>query len=195
MWWLGVIFLTTSALVYFLIMMSWLRIAIALSVINWFRYLIGAFAISFGCYNLYKFFKKLNEEDGCEVVQEKRKIKIIERVKKVIHQDKLVLAIIGIIALAVTVNLIELACSAGLPLLYTNILAFNNLSGFAYTGYVLIYVFFFLLDDLIIFTIAMVSMRVTGISNRYTKYSSLIGGLIMALIGFLLIFFPDIIMF
>ena len=125
----------------------------------------------------------------------KRKIKIIESVKKVIHQDKLILAIIGIIALAVTVNLIELACSAGLPLLYTNILAFNNLSGFAYTGYVLVYVFFFLLDDLIIFTIAMVSMRVTGISNRYTKYSSLIGGLIMALIGFLLIFFPDLIMF
>jgi hypothetical protein len=80
-------------------------------------------------------------------------------------------------------------------LLYTSILTFNNLSPVAYIGYVLIYVFFFLLDDLIIFSLAMITFRVTGISNRYTKYSHIIGGIIMLLIGVLLIFFPNLIMF
>lgn len=195
MWYLGVIFLFTSALVYFLIMMSWLQIAIQLTAINWFRYLIGLFAVIFGGYNLFKYIKSLKVDDGCEVVDQKRKSKLVERVKKIIKQDNLVLAIIGIIALALTVNLIELACSAGLPLLYTQVLAYNDIGNFAYVGYVLIYVFFFLLDDLIIFTIAMVSLRVTGISTRYSKYSHLIGGAIMIIIGLLLVFFPNIIMF
>ena len=195
MWYLGVLFLTTSALVYFLIMMSYLTIAVELSTIKWFRYLIGSFAIVFGLYNLNKYRKSLSLDDGCEVVSDKKRLKIIERIKKIIKEDNLILAIIGIIGLALTVNLIELACSAGLPLLYTSILSFHNLSSGAYIGYVLIYVFFFLLDDLIIFTIALLTMNLTGISNRYTKYSHLIGGAIMVLMGALLIFFPNLIMF
>lgn len=195
MWYLGVIFLVTSALVYFLIMMSWLQIAIQLTAINWFRIIIGGFAVVFGSYNLYKYLKSLNKDDGCEIVDQKKQSKIIEKVKRVISQESLPLAIIGIIGLAVTVNLIELACSAGLPLLYTQILAYNDLSNAAYFGYVSVYVLFFLLDDLIIFTIAMISLKVTGISNRYSKYSHLIGGIIMIIIGILLIFFPNIITF
>jgi thiol-disulfide isomerase/thioredoxin len=195
MWLLGVIFLFTSALVYFLIMMSWLQIAIQLTAIAWLRYLIGLFAVLFGGYNLIKYIKSLKIDDGCEVVDQKQKSKLVERVKKIIKQDSMFLAIIGIITLALTVNLIELACSAGLPLLYTQVLAYNDVSNFAYVGYVLVYVFFFLLDDLIIFSIAMVTLKVTGISTRYSKYSHLIGGVIMIIIGVLLVFFPNIIMF
>ena len=195
MWYLGVIFLVTSALVYFLIMMSYLTIAVELSAIRWFRYLIGGFAVVFGLYNLNKYRKSLTQDDGCEVVTDKKRSKIIERVKKIIKEDNLILAIIGIIVLALAVNLIELACSAGLPLLYTSILSFHNLSSASYIGYVLIYVFFFLLDDLIIFTVALLTLKVTGISSRYTKYSHLIGGVIMVIIGILLIFFPSIILF
>ena len=195
MWYLGLIFLVTSALVYFLIMMSYLTIAIQFTTITVFRYLIAAFAVGFGGYNLYKFIKTLNTDDGCEVVSDKKRIKIIERIKKIVREDHILIAIIGIIALALIVNLIELACSAGLPLLYTSILAFNEVSSLQYFLYVLVYVLFFLIDDIIIFTIALFTMKVTGITNRYSKYSHLIGGLIMVAIGVLLAFFPNIIMF
>ena len=195
MWYLGLIFLVTSALVYFLIMMSYLTIAIQFTTITVFRYLIAAFAVGFGGYNLYKFIKTLNTDDGCEVVSDKKRIKIIERIKKIVREDHILIAIIGIIALALIVNLIELACSAGLPLLYTSILAFNEVSSLQYFLYVLVYVLFFLIDDIIIFTIALFTMKITGITNRYTKYSHLIGGLIMVAIGVLLAFFPSLIMF
>jgi len=105
------------------------------------------------------------------------------------------LAILGIMGLAFMVNLIELACSAGLPLLFTQILAINNLSTFMYGLNIFIYILFFLFDDLIIFTIAMITFKVTGISTKYTKYSHLIGGIIMLLIAILMIFKPDWLMF
>jgi len=58
-----------------------------------------------------------------------------------------------------------------------------------------IYIFFFLIDDIIVFLIAMKTTEVTGLSTKYGKYSSLIGGVLMLLIGALLILKPEWIMF
>ena len=58
-----------------------------------------------------------------------------------------------------------------------------------------IYILFFLIDDLIIFFIAMKTLKIKGISNKYTKYSHLIGGAIMVLIGMLMLIKPEWILF
>ena len=195
MWIIGVTFLATSALVYFLIMVSWLQVAVTLTSVNWMRSLIGLVAIVFGGYNVYKFMKTRKQEVGCEVTDDKQRSKLMERMKRIVTKQNLFLALLGVAALAITVNLIELACSAGLPLLFTQILAYNDLNSFEYFFYILIYIFLFLIDDLIIFTIAMVSFNVSGISNKYSRISMIAGGIIMLIIGFLLIFYPNIIMF
>ena len=46
-----------------------------------------------------------------------------------------------------------------------------------------------------VFTVAMFTLQLTGISTKYTKYSHLIGGIIMLLIGLLMIFKPSWLMF
>lgn len=89
------------------------------------------------------------------------------------------LAILGVMGLAVTVNLIELACSSGLPLIFTQILALNDLNSLQYLIYILIYIILFLIDDIVIFVIAMKTLKLTGISTKYSKLSHLIGGILM----------------
>jgi hypothetical protein len=101
----------------------------------------------------------------------------------------------GIISLAISVNLIELVCSAGLPAIYTNLLSSIELPGWQYYLYLFFYILIFMLDDLIIFFVAVKTFQVTGITNKYTKYSSLIGGIIILIIGVLLIFKPEVLMF
>jgi hypothetical protein len=196
MWILGFTFLFTSALMYYLIMAAWLQIALSLVLVTWIRILIGAVAFAFGGYQLYKFIDSARKKDvGCEVTDADQKRKLITKIKKIVSERHWVLAIIGIMTLAVSVNLFELACSAGLPFLFTQVLAYNNLSlGTTYL-YIGLYVLFFLLDDLIVFSIAMISFKVTGISTKYAKWSQLIGGIIMVIIAVLLIFFPEIIKF
>lgn len=90
-----------------------------------------------------------------------------------------------------SVNIVELACSAGLPLIFTQLLSINNVTELEAFLYTLLYIIFFLLDDLIIFFIAMFTMKVSGISTKYNKYSHLIGGILMVLVGLLLIFKPE----
>ena len=193
MWTLGLTFLITSGLVYMLIMLSWISIAVKITTIVWIRNIIAIIALIGAILNLKSFIKSKNS--GCEIVDSKKRKYIFSKIKKFTSEKSFILAFFGIIGLAISVNLVELACSAGLPLIFTELLAINNVSGFIKFIYIGIYIIFFLIDDIIVFTISMYTMKATGISTKYGKYSHLIGGLIMLLIGLLLIIKPEWLMF
>ena len=193
MWILGITFLLTSAIVYFLFMLSFLNLAMFINKITILKLIIAIFALIFGGVNVYRFAKTKNV--GCDVVDKNKRKKIITRIKDIISNKKFILSLIGIIILACSVNIIELLCSLGLPVVYTEILAYNNITGLAKVLYIALYVLFFLLDDLLVFFLAMKTLKITALSNEYSKYSHLIGGIIMIIIGLLMIFKPEWLMF
>lgn len=196
MWILGITFLLTSAVMYLLIMAAWLKVALSFMTVVWLRIFIAIVALVAGLVNLNSYIKeKKRKDDGCEIVDEEKRKKMFTKIKKITSEKKFILAIFGIIALAISVNLVEIACSAGLPLIFTQILALNDLSTFEYVIYMLIYILFFLIDDIVVFVIAMLTLNIKGISSKYGKYSHLIGGIIMILIGILMIFKPEWLMF
>ena len=193
MWILGITFLLMSALVYMAIMLSWFNIVVNVMASVIFRRIIAVVAIIGAIINLKGFFT--TNDSGCEVVDDKKRKKVITRIKKFTKEKSLLLAIGGVILLAISVNVIELACSAGLPLVFTQLLAINEVSAFESFIYTLIYIFFFLMDDIIVFAIAMYTTNIKAISTKYNKYSHLIGGIIMLIIGVLLLVKPEWLMF
>ena len=194
MWILGITFLLTSAFIYLVFMMAWLNVATLITSINWVRTLIGIVAICGAVFNLYGYFNSKNT-DGCIVVDDKKRNKIFGRIRKFTSEKNFFFAIVGVMALAVSVNVVELACSAGLPVMFIEILSVNNLSFIEEFLYIALYMLFFLMDDLVIFFIAMTSMQLTGFSTKYGKLSKLIGGILLLGIGILLIFKPEWLMF
>ena len=196
MWCLGLIFLTTSALVYLMFMFAWLGITTTLlTKVSWFRILIATIALLGSFINLRSFYNSIRKGSGCEVVNDKKRKKIFGNIKKITTEKKFILSVIGIIILAASVNVIELACSAGIPVLFTNVLALNQLTTFETSIYIFIYILFFLIDDIIVFVIAMLTLNIKAISTKYTKYSHLIGGILMLIIGLLMLFKPSWLMF
>ena len=79
--------------------------------------------------------------------------------------------------------------------MFSEILTLNEVSNTGKIIYSLIYILFFLIDDIVIFIIAMKTMEIKVISNKFGKYSHSIGGLIMLLIGFLIMVKPEWLMF
>ncbi len=77
------------------------------------------------------------------------------------------LSIVGLFALIVTV--IEFPCSAAIPVAFAGLLAERGVSSFAYLGYSTVFVFFYLLDELIIFSLAVYRLKLTVASPRGTK--------------------------
>ncbi len=193
MWFLGTTFIIASASVYFLFMAAWLNLILFIGFVMWVRLLIGGIAFLGGSYNLKEFL--FNKDSGCKVTNDEKRQRVFARLKQIAQQKSFLIAFVGIIILAFAVNLVELVCSAGLPAVYTQILALNNLVGWQYYAYILLYILFFMIDDLFIFFVAMVTLQMTGISTKYSRISKLIGGLLMVIIGILLIFKPEWLMF
>jgi len=191
-WVLGMAFIFASGFVYFLFMAAWLNFFLILGFISWIRILIGLAAIVFGVYHIRKYYKE--KVGGCDTAEDEKRQKMFERIKGIVRRERFVLALLGIVLLAAAVNLVELICSAGFPAIYTGILSMNNLPKTVYYMYIALYILFFMLDDIVVFVVAMVTLEAVGIQSKYARISRFVGGLLLALIGILLIFKPNILM-
>lgn len=190
---IGLTFILTGGFIYFLSMLG-IGFVTDLAAITIIRNLIAIVAIILGIYNLYTYIKT-RKETGCHVVDKDKRKGIIKKINNILSKNNFWLAIFGTIILAISVNLVELACSLGFPTIFLELLSINGVTGLSKIIYLLVYIFFYLLDDLVIFLIAVFTLKSKGISTKYNKFVNLVGGILMFLMGVLLIFKPEWIMF
>ncbi len=191
MWLLGLTFILTSGLVYFVFLVAWLQIFAVIGLKNWLTIAIGVFALGAGIWNLNKYRE---DKTGCLVSEKKNRKEVFNRIREVIARPNIFISLVGIALLAVSINVVELVCSAGLPAIFTGLLTVSEISAAARLLYSLAYILLFMLDDLVIFFLAMFTLKSHAISTKYGKYNMLIGGIVMIIIGLLLIFSPGTVM-
>ncbi|MFH1610367.1 MAG: thioredoxin family protein [Patescibacteria group bacterium] len=193
MWILGGSFIAASGIVYFLFLAAWLNIFLFLGVVFWVRIIIGIVAILSGYFSIKSYLK--DRKGTCPITQGDRQQRIFDKLKNIVQQKRFIVSLIGIILLAFAVNLVELICSAGLPAVYTQVLSLSNLPPLQYYSYLILYIIIFMLDDIIIFTIAMLTLKSVAFTGKYSALSKIIGGIIILLLGILLISRPEWLMF
>lgn len=193
MWSLGMAFIGSSALVYFLFLTAWFNLVKIVGLESILRTLIGLVAVGAGFYNLKKYTTQ--PAGVCNVTSGEKTQKVFDKLKVLVQEKTFFIALVGIIVLAFVVNLVELACSAGFPAIYTQVLSLSDLPTYQYYLYLIFYIFIFMLDDMIVFFIAMTTLKVSGVNAKYSKISELVGGVIMLIIGALLILRPDLLSF
>jgi hypothetical protein len=192
-WLLGSAFIGASALVYFLFMAAWLNLFLFLGMLLWVRATVGLLALAGGAYYLRQF--ALRRDAVCDVTQAPQRQHWLGRLRDLAQRHSLGWALAGIVGLAFAVNLIELLCSAGIPAVYTRVLTLSALPPWQYYAYLLLYIAVFMLDDLIVFFATLKALEVTGLSTRYARWSHLIGGLVLLVIGTLLLLRPEWLVF
>lgn len=193
MWILGISFIAASAFIYFLFMAAWLNLLLFIGFIFWVRWAVGGVALAAGVYNLKKYFSK--SPAVCPNAVDPKRKEVFGKLKNITRQNNFYFALGGIVLLAFAVNLVELICSAGLPMVFVQVLAMSGLAAWQYYAYIALYILVFMADDLFVFFAAMITLKMTGITSKYQKASYLIGGVLMLAIGLLLIFRPEWLMF
>ncbi len=193
MWILGLTFIASSALVYFIFLAAWLNFFKFIGVVRPVQIVVGLVALGVGLYYLRRFWK--TRPGQCEVTNPQQRQKLMDKIKRTVSQQALWLALLGIIGLAVIVNFIELACSAGLPAIFTQVLALNDVPAWQHYLYLILYIIIFMLDDMIVFAIAMVTLKTVSTSGKYSRWGMLIGGLVIMILGILLVAKPEWVMF
>jgi glutaredoxin len=193
MWLYGGTFIFASGFVYFLFLATWLNFFLFIGYANIVRVLIGLLALGVGIYYLRDYIR--NRKGGCKVMENEKRQKLFYRIKEIVLKKSLPMALLGIVILAFAVNVVELLCSAGLPAVYTKLLAMTPMPTWQYYSYLLAYIFFFLLTDIVVFAIAMVTLETTGVKQKFANYSHLLGGILMLLIGIAMLLKPELLMF
>ena len=183
-------FIFASGVWYFLIMTAWLSIFLLIGIVDITRIIIGLIAVGAGLMNLKDYITL--PKAVCKVTDAASKSKIMKMIDELAKPGVVPATLLGILILAFTVNTIEFACSAGFPATFTRILAMNKLSALEYYVYIFIYIFSYMLDDMIVFTIAVITLSSSDFISKYGKFSQLVGGAALLLLGLLLIFMPNV---
>lgn len=193
MWALGTAFIAGSAAVYFLFMAAWLNLLLFLGTVAWVRGAIALVAIAGGLYYLREYV--LNPEAACKVTAAEGRQRVFRKLRELASERNFLLALGGILVLAFAVNLVEAVCSAGIPAVYAQVLAANALPAWQYYAYIGLYIAVFMLDDLVIFVVAMKTLEFAGVGTRYTRASNLIGGVLLLALGAVMLLRPEWLMF
>jgi hypothetical protein len=178
-------FVLSSGILYFLFMTAWLNAFLFIGYVKPLTTVIGLIALGGGILQIRGFI----ETKGaivCEVTDEESRKKTMTRVQKIVSSPITLGTIAGIVVLAFAVNSIEFVCSAAVPAIFTHVLSLASLTTSQYYSYILLYVSFFMLDDLIIFGSAAIAMT-SGLGERYAKYFRPVGAAILIILGVLLL--------
>lgn len=115
--------------------------------------------------------------------------KLGQRLQNVLQSRQGILTLIlAIFLFAAAVTVIEFPCSAVLPVLFAGILSQAQLSHLGNIAYIGLFIFFYLLDEIIVFLIAVWTMKVWITSPKFVTWLNLAAAIILLLLASYYIF-------
>lgn len=186
------VFILAEAIMYNLILNVWYKTWDFVALDQVVTPLVGFLALGGGIFFLYRWRKNKDTALVCDISDIETQSKTIERFKAIVHQPITIASLAAILVIAFSVNIIEFACSIGIPQAYTKILELNALTFVERQFYILIYTFGYMIDDLLVFGLAIWGYsKLEAHGHKYAQLSLLIGGVLMVLLGLLLVISPD----
>jgi len=185
-------FMLAEAVMYAFILTVWLTTWNFVGFDQWITLIVGLVAIGAGCFFLYE---GIFSDGTCKVTNVQQRQKISAKIQTLAKSPLNWGFFIGILVLAFSVNIIEFACSIGIPQTFTEILHLSKVSLLKQISLVTIYIFFYMVDDFVVFGIALWSIEKIGLTHKYAKTSNVIGGILMLLLGIILLVAPEILNF
>jgi glutaredoxin len=182
-------FVLVSGVVYFAFMAAWLNVFLFIGYVRFIQVIMGGLAVGIGLVNAKEFWafgKGLSL-----AIPESAKPGLYARVRKILAAENISQAMIGILILAILVNMVEFVCTAGFPAMFTQVLSQQGLTTWGYYGYLGLYNLAYIADDALMVTIAVVTMSHHKLQEREGRWLKLISGLVMLGLGLLLLLAPD----
>jgi hypothetical protein len=184
---IGLIFITVAAAVYALFIAGLFTMLSIVNVVGWIQIAVALIALLFGFINIkdYFFFRM----GPSLTIAEHRKPGIYQHIRRVVTAGESFRALAAAtVVLAAGVSLIEFSCTAGFPVLWTNLLVSQDVTASAFVLLLLLYLVIYQLDELAIFLAAVFTLRASRIGEKQGRMLKLAGGMLMlALAGAMLV--------
>ncbi|HMO78372.1 MAG TPA: glutaredoxin family protein [Candidatus Paceibacterota bacterium] len=187
------IFILAQGIMYNLILNVWYKTWDFVALDQIVTPLVGFLAVGGALFFLWRWYKNREVQLVCDITDIDSQTKTINKFKQIVAQPITVTSIFAILAIAFSVNIIEFACSIGIPQAYTKILELNALTFLERQWYILIFSLGYMLDDVVVFGLAIWGYsKLQSHGGKYAQLSLLIGGILMLILGAVLVINPEI---
>ena len=173
----GTTFLTVTTALYGLYIVGAYTLLSYVSYLSWIQRAVAALILVLGVVNLRD---GMRPGPGTLAIPESAKPGIYRRARSLVSPERSVLGVVaGTVVLATGVSLAETPCSAALPLLWTNLVSAADPGAAVAAGLYALYMVIFLVDELVLFGIVVVTMRATRLQQRHDRALRLVTGSVM----------------
>lgn len=189
----GGLFIVVTALVYGALIMAYYQVFMRLASFQSILTLtVGLLGVGGGLYFLHEFYKYRKYGPQCESSGLKIVASLSRWIKKRFETPgSVAILILSVMVFAAVLAIVEFPCSAGIPVTFAAVLADSGIESVSYIGYIGLFTFFYMIDELIVFSVAVWKMNVWMVSPKYLEWFVLAEALILLGIGvhYLLSFF------
>jgi thiol-disulfide isomerase/thioredoxin len=186
---IGMVFITVTALIYALFIAGLFSVLKLTGLITWMRVVVFIIAGILGVINIKDYFW-FKEGVSLTIDDSKRK-GILQRMRKLLDGSQSLASLIGAtILLAAGVSLVEFSCTAGLPVLWTNLLNAQGVATATFVLLLLLYLLIYQADELIIFFVAVSTLKASRLEEKHGRILKLAGGILMLTLAVVMLINP-----
>jgi glutaredoxin len=184
---LGGIFILTAVIIYGTLVFLWGKLfEILVGQIEILRIIVGLAAFVGGLYFFKEFYRFFKHGPTCKTSDSKLTQKATNKLKKAFQEpgQKIYLLAGSIMFFAAVITIVELPCSVGIPIAFAGILIENQVSLGLYIFYILIYLFFYMLIEIIVFIGAVLTKKIWFAGSKTITWITFIGAMVLFYLAF-----------
>jgi len=186
---IGLIFITVTAAVYALFIAGLFTVLKIVSFVGWIQVVVALLALFFGAVNIKDYF--FYKEGVSFTIDDKNKPGIYQRMRRVLDASQSFWGLAGAtVVMAAGVSLVEFSCTAGFPVLWTNLLAAQQVPAITFVLLLLLYLFIYQIDELAIFLTAVFTLKASRLEEKQGRILKLIGGTLMLTLAGVMVINP-----
>ncbi|MGZ8687976.1 MAG: thioredoxin family protein, partial [Gaiellaceae bacterium] len=186
---IGGSYVATAAAVYGLFLVGLFGALTVVDYAWWIRVSVATFAAVFAVVNLKDYFwfgrglsLAIPDRFKPRIVRSSRSLALEER--------QLPVVVAMTVAMAAGVSLLELPCTVGFPVVWSNLLADRGVAVSEYAFLLTVYLLVFLLDEMVIVAVAVTAMRIGRVEERHGRVLKLAGGVLMGSLAVVMLVDP-----
>ncbi len=185
----GLTFLATTAVIYGGFIAGLFGILGLVLHLGWVRWLVGSLALAIGAIDVKDYF--WFKTGPSLTIADRHKPGLYSGIRRLIDPTRSTPALVGAtVLLGSGAAVVELPCTAGFPVVWNGIMLEHGVTGLGYTALLVVYMVVYLLDELVVFAVAVVTMRLERFSEGSVRLLKLLGGSIMLALGLVMLVRP-----
>lgn len=185
----GGVFLTVTSFIYMLFIAGLFTMFTVVSFVGVFQMAAALAAFFFAIVNIKDYF--WYKQGISFTIADSKKPGIYEGMRRVMNAGNSAWTLIGAtIVLSAGISLVEFSCTAGFPVLWTNLLISQQVSSLTFGALILLYMAIYQVDELILFSLAVFTLRASRFEEKHGRLLKLIGGMLMLTLAVVMLVNP-----